>query len=60
MLAEKTGWSLDYLLWELPISALAQLEHAMLYSGGARTVRLADRDKIIEELDRALNKYGGS
>lgn len=38
-LAKETGWSLDYLLWELPISVLNQGIHNFLYSKGAKLRR---------------------
>ncbi len=59
MLAEKTGWQLDYIVWDLPISVLAQLEHAILFASGVRTIRATDKDKVMAELDSLLEEYAG-
>lgn len=48
-LAKETGWHLDYLLWELPISVLNQGIHNFLYSKGAKLKRplfLDSKDRI--------------
>lgn len=49
-LAKETGWHLDYLLWELPISVLNQGIHNFLYSKGAKLRRplILDRDEKNE------------
>lgn len=38
-LAKETGWPLEYLLWELPISILNQGFHYYLYSNGVKVRR---------------------
>lgn len=40
-LAEKTGYSIEYILWEIPISVLGQAIHYMLFSSGAKTRRVS-------------------
>lgn len=49
-LAKETGWSLDYLLWELPISVLNQGIHNFLHSKGAKLKRpmLLDGEDRLE------------
>lgn len=38
MLAEKTGWTEHFLLWELPLSRALQYYHCALRASGAWTV----------------------
>lgn len=38
-LAEKTGWSLEYMLWSIPIPILNQGIHTYLYEDGVRLMR---------------------
>lgn len=35
-LAEKTGWGIDYILWEVPISILNQASHTFMWLSGVR------------------------
>jgi hypothetical protein len=35
-LAEKTGWGIDYILWEIPISILHQASHTFMWLSGVR------------------------
>ena len=35
-LAEKTGWSVDYILWELPLALMTQASHAYLWMNGVK------------------------
>jgi len=37
LLAEKTGWTENFILWELPISRANFYIHAILVSNGIRT-----------------------
>jgi hypothetical protein len=36
LLAEKTGWSVDYILWQIPISILHQSNHVFMWANGIR------------------------
>jgi hypothetical protein len=49
-LAQKTGWPIDYVLWEIPISLINQANHTYLWMAGANTKRVtrADSDNIKE------------
>jgi len=53
MLASQTGWTRDFILWELPLSQGFQLQHAILVQQGATTVPLLETG--IAEL-QALTK----
>ncbi|NDB81994.1 MAG: hypothetical protein EB127_04530 [Alphaproteobacteria bacterium] len=47
-LAKQTGWSLEYMLWELPIVILNQGIHNYLYSKGINVrfvQKFSDEDK---------------
>lgn len=37
-LAMNTGWSEEFILWELPLARGLQYQHAALYANGAKTV----------------------
>lgn len=39
LLAEKTGWSIDYILWEIPISILHQSNHTFMWANGTKVRR---------------------
>jgi hypothetical protein len=41
LLAEKTGWPLNYILWEIPISISNQAMHYYLWKDGAKIRRTA-------------------
>jgi hypothetical protein len=38
LLAEKTGWTIDYVLWEVPLSILCQANHVWLWMSGVNVV----------------------
>lgn len=38
-LAEKTGWSLEYILWSIPIAILNQGTHTFLHEAGLKLMR---------------------
>jgi len=39
LLAKHTGWSMETILWQLPISLLHQAEHVFLWHEGAKLRR---------------------
>lgn len=39
LLAKNTGWSIETILWSLPISLLHQAEHVYLWHDGAKLRR---------------------
>jgi len=39
LLAEKTGWTIEYILWEVPLSVLCQASHVWMWMNGAKVVR---------------------
>lgn len=46
-LAEKTGWDINYILWEVPISILHQASHTFMWLSGVR-VRMRTQMKQDE------------
>lgn len=44
LLAEKTGWKIDYILWQIPISILHQSNHVFMWANGVRLKRRMARD----------------
>jgi hypothetical protein len=38
-LAEKTGWGVEYIMWEVPIALLNQATHVFLWCAGVKTKR---------------------
>jgi hypothetical protein len=55
-LAEKTGWTIDYMLWEIPLSAMAQASHALMWMAGIKCRR---RTSINSEEMLELEKMIG-
>lgn len=49
LLAEKTGWSIGYILWEIPISILHQSNHVFMWQGGIKL-----RRKMAHDSEAAL------
>jgi len=39
LLAEKTGWTIDYILWQVPLSVMCQANHVWMWINGAKVVR---------------------
>jgi len=39
LLASKTGWSIEYILWEIPVSILRQFGHASMAMDGVKIRR---------------------
>lgn len=54
-LAEKTGWGIDYILWEVPIVILNQANHAFLWTNGADTRRvLSSKPDKVSKIAKML------
>jgi len=54
-LAQRTGWSIEYILWEIPISLFQQANHVHLWMSGIRLRRRQYLEAIrIEELEKQL------
>jgi len=49
LLAEKTGWKINYILWGIPICILHQANHVFMWSSGIKT-----RKKIGHDSQSAL------
>lgn len=50
-LANVTGWTEDFILWELPLARGHQYNHAALINAGAKTVQIGwTPEKEIEEV----------
>lgn len=41
LLATKTGWNIDYILWEIPVCILKQFGHASMTMDGVKIRRRA-------------------
>lgn len=55
-LAQKTGWAIDYILWEIPICIINQANHTYLWMAGANTKRInKSNSKEIQELAKILD-----
>jgi hypothetical protein len=53
-LAEKTGWTERYLIWELPMARALEYYHAALWNVGAWTVR---HEKTAQQAVKELLSY---
>jgi len=54
-LAEKTGWSIEYIMWEIPISIINQANHVFLWASGINTKRSGKiKAQKAEELARLI------
>ncbi len=54
-LAMNTGWSEDFILWQLPLSRGLQYQHAALYANGAKCVPTAAAlENQLSELEASL------
>jgi hypothetical protein len=54
-LAMNTGWTEDFILWQLPLSRGLQYQHAALYANGAKTVpTAASMASTLQELEASL------
>lgn len=51
-LAEKTGWDINKILWDIPIGILNQANHVFLWQAGA-TLRRGGRFKMNNIADMA-------
>jgi len=54
-LAERTGWSIDYILWDIPLALITQATHTYLWQNGVRCRRRGgelgeDRDSLAKLL----------
>jgi hypothetical protein len=54
-LAKETGWSEQFILWELPMSRALQYYHAALWTNGAWTI--APRESAAAELERLFSAF---
>jgi hypothetical protein len=54
-LAMNTGWTEEFVLWELPLSRGLQYQHAILYANGAKTVPSeSTMEAELARLERSL------
>jgi hypothetical protein len=55
VLAKHTGWSMDYILWELPLVAVNQADHVFMFMDGVKLRRAAHIEgKEIRDMERLL------
>lgn len=54
LLAEKTGWRVDHILWEIPISILHQSNHVFMWASGVKVRRKLGHDSQASLEIRAL------
>jgi hypothetical protein len=54
-LAQRTGWSIDYIMWELPISLFNQANHVHLWMSGVKLRRRGYLEtSSIKDLEKQL------
>lgn len=54
-LAMNTGWTEEFIVWELPLSRGLQYQHAALYANGAKTVPSdATTERQLADLEASL------
>jgi hypothetical protein len=54
-LAEKTGWAIDYILWEVPISVLHQANHTFMWLSGVRVrMKASMNHKEVKDIVRLI------
>lgn len=54
-LAEKTGWRLDYILWEIPISVITQANHVFIWMAGLDSKRVRrTKSKELSEIAKLI------
>jgi len=54
-LAEKTGWDIDYILWEIPISILHQASHTFMWLSGVRVkMKLPMQQDEYEKISKLI------
>ena len=39
-LAERTGWGIDYILWDIPLALITQATHTYLWQNGVKCRRV--------------------
>jgi len=55
VLAKHTGWSMDYILWELPLVAVNQADHVYMFMDGVKLRRAAHIEgKDIADMEKLL------
>jgi len=55
-LAEKTGWQIDYILWEIPISILHQSSHTFMWLAG---IRVRSKTQMKQDEYKELSRLMG-
>jgi hypothetical protein len=55
-LAKETGWSEEYILWELPFVRALEYYHAALISAGKWTIKYKSESEKKADLDNLLSE----
>ena len=55
-LAKETGWSEEYILWELPFVRALEYYHAELISAGKWTIKYKSESEKKADLDNLLSE----
>ena len=54
-LAEKTGWDINYILWEVPISILHQASHTFMWLSGVKVrMRISMKQDEYENISKLI------
>lgn len=51
LIAGGTGWTRDFILWELPIWQVNQFEHCSLFERGADVSMKADVAQVVDDVE---------
>jgi hypothetical protein len=55
VLAKETGWSVQHILWEVPLSLVYQAEHVFMYINGTKLRRPFEATGgNIRDMEKAL------
>lgn len=55
LLAKNTGWSMETILWEIPVAWLNQAEHVFLWADGAKLRRPGRANRSdLRDMERIL------
>lgn len=60
LLAERTGWSIEYILWQIPISIFHQANHVHFWASNVRVRRKFSSISNYYELEKQLGLWGSN
>jgi len=53
-LAKKTGWSIDYIMWQVPLKLMTQARHTFLWAEG---VNCRSKGSFNQEEMKSIEKF---